>query len=203
MLYDAKGLTIADLKPVDAKNFKATIHIASDARLGEYPLRIAHHVRHQRDLQRSGSARFRRRRKSSRTTTSTSREPIAAMNVTVEGIMKDEDVDYFAVDAKKGQRLTVEVEGMRLGNAFFDPFVAILNKDRFEVASNDDSSLLVQDPIVSIDHSGRRAIHDSAARQRVRRREQLVVPAARRHVRPAARRIAAGTADAGRPRTSR
>ena len=37
------------------------------------------------------------------------------LNVTVHGVVDNEDVDYFAVECKKGQRLTAEIEGMRLG----------------------------------------------------------------------------------------
>ena len=37
-------------------------------------------------------------------------QPIA-LNVTVHGVVENEDVDYFVVECKKGQRLSVEVEG--------------------------------------------------------------------------------------------
>ena len=36
------------------------------------------------------------------------------LNVTVHGIVDNEDVDYFVVECKKGQRLSAEIEGMRL-----------------------------------------------------------------------------------------
>ena len=58
------------------------------------------------------------------------------LNVTVNGTVDNEDVDYFSVDCKKGQRLSVEIEGMRLANqTVFDPAIAILNSKRFEIAS--------------------------------------------------------------------
>ena len=62
-------------------------------------------------------------------------------------------MDYYAFEAKKGQRLSVEVEGIRLGgqnNVIFDPYVAILNSKRFEQAAADDTPLLLQDCFVSI-----------------------------------------------------
>ena len=37
------------------------------------------------------------------------------MNVTVNGVADNEDVDYYVVQAKKGERISVEVEGLRLG----------------------------------------------------------------------------------------
>ena len=65
-------------------------------------------------------------------------QPIA-MNVTVNGVAGNEDVDYYAVQATKGERITAEVEGIRLGLTLFDPYVAILDAKRFELASSDDS----------------------------------------------------------------
>ncbi len=66
------------------------------------------------------------------------------------GVVQTEDVDYFAVEAKAGQRIVAEIEGLRLGITAFDPYLAILNEKRFELARNDDSSLVLQDCIVSI-----------------------------------------------------
>ena len=72
------------------------------------------------------------------------------LNVTVNGVIDNEDVDYFLVEAKKGQRITAEIEGIRLGQAFFDPYVAIFDRGRFVLAGSDDSSLVLQDSIASI-----------------------------------------------------
>jgi len=76
-------------------------------------------------------------------------------NVTVHGRIDNEDVDYFAVTAKKGERLTVEVEGLRLGTYylggnFFDPYVAIMNASRFELDARDDHALTRQDAFASV-----------------------------------------------------
>lgn len=69
-------------------------------------------------------------------------------NVTVTGSIGNEQVQYFSVEAKKGQRLTAEVHGMRLGE-LFDPYVAILDSKRFELSVSDDTALAMQDPIAS------------------------------------------------------
>ena len=70
-------------------------------------------------------------------------------NVTVNGVILPEDVDYLAINAKKGQRISVEIEGIRLG-AMFDPYIALLNKDRFELAVSDDTPQLKQDAFFSV-----------------------------------------------------
>jgi len=77
------------------------------------------------------------------------------INVTVHGRIDREDVDYFAVKAKKGERLSVEVEGLRMGTyyqgaTFFDPYVAIMNSSRFELDACDDRALTRQDCFASI-----------------------------------------------------
>ena len=56
---------------------------------------------------------------------------------------ENEDVDYFEFNAK-GQRISVEVEAIRLSGPLFDPYVAILDENRFELATSDDSELLLQ-----------------------------------------------------------
>lgn len=72
-----------------------------------------------------------------------------ALNSTINGVVKTEDVDYFAVELAAGESVTVELEGLRLGTEFFDPFVAILDANRFELARSDDAPLLQQDCVCS------------------------------------------------------
>ncbi|MDZ4287369.1 MAG: PPC domain-containing protein [Prosthecobacter sp.] len=71
-------------------------------------------------------------------------QPIA-MNQTVEGLVTNEDVDYYKLTVKKGQRISVEVDGLRLGYTTFDPYIAVLDKERFEKVFSDDTILHRQD----------------------------------------------------------
>ncbi|MFZ9979842.1 MAG: PPC domain-containing protein [Opitutales bacterium] len=74
-------------------------------------------------------------------------QPIA-LNQTVEGVILSEDVDYFKLTVKKGQRIGVQVDGLRLAaipQGAMDPYVAIIDKDRFEKAASDDTILHRQD----------------------------------------------------------
>lgn len=72
------------------------------------------------------------------------------LDVTVNGFVNNEDVDYYVVEAKQGERITAEIEGIRLGNFFFDPVLSILDKNRFELTACDDAALVWQDGVVSI-----------------------------------------------------
>ena len=74
--------------------------------------------------------------------------------VTIEGVADREDVDFYQFNLKEGQRLTAEIEGIRLAYSLnnqniLDPYIAIQDEDQFEVASSDDSSLLGQDGVCS------------------------------------------------------
>jgi hypothetical protein len=73
------------------------------------------------------------------------------LNVTVSGIVQAEDIDHFAVELKQGDRLNVELEGLRLGsNTFFDPTLSIHSADGAELAKSDDAPFVSQDCLASL-----------------------------------------------------
>lgn len=143
------GIEVLGVESAEDRKAVLKVRIAPDAPLGEHPLRVrtATGISEVRaftvtDLpvaveDSKGNSDF------------SKPQPIE-MNSCVLGTIKNEDVDYFVVQAKKGQRLTAEIQGMRLGGALFDPYLAILDAKRFELAACDDSSLLLQDPFVSV-----------------------------------------------------
>lgn len=73
-----------------------------------------------------------------------------AFGCTAEGVIDNEDVDFYVITAKAGDRITAELEAIRLGDSFFDAYVAILNSARFELSTSDDSALVHQDGVASV-----------------------------------------------------
>ncbi len=146
MFYDT-GFEVTKLEP-EGNNFKATVKVAPDCRLGEHiaQVRTASGISDYRTFFVGPFAAVAEVEPNNDFTAPRAID----MNVTVDGIVQNEDVDYFVVDAKKGQRISAEIEGMRLGTTMFDPYVAILDAKRFELASADDSPLVVQDAVASI-----------------------------------------------------
>ncbi len=78
-------------------------------------------------------------------------------NCTVSGYKAKgsaQDHDWYRLQSKKGQRLTVEVVASRLGTWNYggmnDPSISIHGPDGKELARNDDNSMFTQDPVVSI-----------------------------------------------------
>lgn len=152
VLFHTEGITAGPVEVIDNNQVKATLTIAPDAAVGEHQLRIVtssgvsemrtFHVTalpivNEQDGDEANNNRF------------DAPQPIE-LDRTVLGRVRSEDVDYFVVEAKQGQRITAEVHAMRLGRAMTDLYVAIMNEQRFELASNDDSSLLLQDPVASV-----------------------------------------------------
>ena len=149
ILFYEKGISVLGLEPnKEGTAVKVKIKIEPDARLGQHVVRV-----------RTASGI------SEAKTFSVGQYPIVdekepnneftapqqvAMNTSIHGVANVEDVDYFIVPAKKGERITAEVEAMRLGSADVDAYVAIMDMKRFELAASDDSSLALQDPVASI-----------------------------------------------------
>jgi hypothetical protein len=72
------------------------------------------------------------------------------LNSTIEGVITSEDVDMFSFDAKKGELISVDVEGMRLGRGALDARIALMSTNGSFLAEADDTALGVQDPFLSI-----------------------------------------------------
>jgi hypothetical protein len=148
VLFYTPGFSVAKLEVVNPSVVRATVKIAQDCRLGEHAVRLrtASGISEMRTFW-VGALPVVAEKEPNSDFAAPQKIPL---NVTVEGVVDYEDVDYFAVECKKGQRLSVEIEAMRLANTLFDPYVAILDSKRFELASSDDSPLLGQDGMCSI-----------------------------------------------------
>jgi hypothetical protein len=142
------GIKVASLEAVNDNTVKTKLAIAPDCRLGIHAIRVrtATGISNLRTFSVGALAEVAEVEPNSEFASPQKID----LDSTVNGFVNTEDVDYFVVEAKKGERISAEIEGIRLGNTFFDPFVAILDKDRFELASCDDAALVWQDSVVSI-----------------------------------------------------
>lgn len=151
LLFYRPGITVKNLtKGKDHKSATATLVIAPDAALGEHNMRLrcAEGLTYLRSFwvgqfSTVDEAKSEDRKRDLNDTFESPQD--VPMNVTIHGTALNEDADYYRVQAKKGQRLSVEVEGLRLGRMLFDPYVAILDSNRFEIAASDDHPLLKRD----------------------------------------------------------
>ena len=147
MLFYGPGITLSGFQVKDGKSATAKLSIASDAPLGEHSLRLAG----------PGGITELRSFWVGQFPTINEVEPNPPdkaqrieLNQTVHGVAGNEDDDAFVVTLKKGQRLSAEVEAMRLGRVMFDASLAIIDSKGFELANCDDAPLLRTDAFVSI-----------------------------------------------------
>jgi hypothetical protein len=148
VLFYEPGIEVKALERIDDNRTKATLAIAADCEPGIHAVRVrtatgltnlrTFHVGTQREVNET---------EPNNEFTTPQAIPLGTV---VNGVVTNEDVDYFVVEAKKGERISVEVEGLRLGRTFFDPAVAVMDEKRFEVAAADDSPLCQQDAYCSV-----------------------------------------------------
>ena len=148
ILWYQPGIETIGITPVDDNSFQANVRIAPDARLGLYDFRVrtATGLSHLRTF---SVGAFPEVAEVEPNNDFDAPQEIP-LGVTVSGVAENEDDDYYVVEASRGQRITAEVEGIRLGIALFDPYVAILDTARFELARSDDAPLVRQDGIVQV-----------------------------------------------------
>jgi hypothetical protein len=148
IIYYQPGISTLSLKKLDDNNVRARIKIAADCFLGLHDLRVRT-ATGLSELRTFSVGALKEANEIEPNNDFTAPQPIP-MNVTVTGIADNEDVDYYVVDAKKGERISAEVEGLRLGITEFDPYVAILDAKRFELGVSDDAALVWRDGFTSI-----------------------------------------------------
>ncbi|MBS0264752.1 MAG: PPC domain-containing protein [Planctomycetes bacterium] len=148
VLFYEPGIEVTKLEVVNPTTVKALFKISPEAMLGSHRLRVrtATGVSELRPFFVGALPEVAEKEPNS---DFAAPQPIP-MNVTVNGVADNEDVDYFVVEAKKGDRISAEVEGIRLGITLFDAYVAIMNTARFELSSSDDNALVWQDGVASI-----------------------------------------------------
>ena len=144
------GVTATKIEPIEknANAVRVTVKVAPDCRLGEHiaQVRTKSGISEYATFYVGALPAMDEKEPNSEFDAP---QPITA-GTTVEGVVQNEDVDYFVIAAKKGQRISAEIEAMRLGTFLFDPYIAILDSKRFELAASDDSPLVYQDAIASV-----------------------------------------------------
>ncbi len=145
LVFYSPGLSATNVTKVDDKNIKVTVVASQDAACDLHPFRVVTNtgLSNMRLLNVSALPSIAEKEPNSEFQ---SAQPID-FNSTIDGVVLNEDVDYYSVELKQGQQLNVELEGLRHSylNDFFDPYVAIYDAKRFEITASDDSVMLQQD----------------------------------------------------------
>lgn len=144
----ASGLEFAAPRAESAERAKVTLRVAADCPLGRHTI-ILHGKR--------GLARARTFhvgplptvRESRETHDAPNKAMLLTLDVSVEGTVREGEVDWFAVELEDGAECTVEVEGHRLADSDWDPRLQVFGPEGVSIADLDDSSLGRLDPLVT------------------------------------------------------
>lgn len=148
IFFYSPGFQVANIEKVDDNRIKAQVTVDAQVPLGEHiaQVRTATGISDYRPIWVNALPSVNEVEPNNEL--STPQE--ISLNQVVNGVCENEDVDYYQVECKKDQRLNVEVAGMRLGSFLFDPYIAVLDSNRFELVVSDDSAYGAQDGVCSI-----------------------------------------------------
>ena len=152
LFYD-KGITAESFKVIDSKSIEVVVSVADDCRLGEHVAQVRND-RGISDFRSVFVGPFPNVAEVELNNNFAQAQTIA-LNHTVNGQLTAEDVDRFRLELKKDQRLSVEIEAMRLGE-FVDPVIELLgphhadSSDVASIAFSDDNVLTNQDGFFSM-----------------------------------------------------
>jgi hypothetical protein len=153
-----RGLVVRSIEPIDEKSFRAVVHVPEDCPPGEQLAQVR--TRSGMSEARSfliGTLPVIEEKEPNDAPDSPQEVP---MDITVHGTVTAEDLDCYAVEVPEGGRLSVEVEGLRLGSHRFDPLISVLGPDGNVLATVDDLAAALQDGFLSLvaEHGGRHVV---------------------------------------------
>ncbi len=147
LLFDTEGLEVLSLKN-DGGAVIARLSVAADCPLGLHALwvRTAVGLSNLRTFSVGALAEL------------TEVEPngtnleaqMISLDSTVNGTADNEDLDIYSFEGASGERVSVEIEGLRLGQTLFDPAITLFDPQGFALGSSDDSALGRQDGALSV-----------------------------------------------------
>ena len=150
LLFDQPGIECMSVSEVAANKFKAKLKVAPDARLGEYAFRTITNSGIG-DVKLFFVTPFPVVKEADEVAAEPYKVQPAKLGTTIYGTAPGEDQDHFEVEAKKGQRISAEVVGVRIATqAHLDGYLKITTADGKELAEQDDSVFTRQDPSVSV-----------------------------------------------------
>ena len=121
LLFYEPGIEVVAFEVVDDASVKATLRVPAEYPNGIHAFRLVSESGIS-NLRMFGVGQFPQVEEVEPNSLFEQPQPVA-INSTVVGIVQNEDVDYYQIELAAGQKLAVELEGIRLGTEFFDPFI--------------------------------------------------------------------------------
>lgn len=152
--FENGSIAVVSLTAVDATHVKAVIRIPENSPLGAHRLRLRtkHGLSELRTFRVGGLPQTAEREPNNDPQAATAAgatviSPATAQTIT--GVVMGEDIDYFPVRAAAGERIAIAIDGIRLDQEMFDPYLDIVDERGFVLAACDDHPLLGQDAMLA------------------------------------------------------
>ena len=147
ILFYRSGLACTNLKVDSESKIVATFEASTDCPLGNHPFRIRGN-QGVTELRVVRIMPFPLVKEVEPNNTLDEAQSISAGS-TVIGVLGSGDTDHFKLTLKKGERLSAEIEAVRLASNLTDTKLQIFGPDHRQIASADDTPLGKQDPYLT------------------------------------------------------
>ncbi len=143
VVFHDSGIEMVSITPVDAKSAKAVLRVAPECRVGVHGIRVrtTTGMSELKLISVGALTELQEKEPNNRA----EEAPEIPLGSTINGVVTSEDVDYYAVTLKPGDRIAVEVEALRLGGPLFDPKIRLFGPEGHERVAEDDTQLFRQD----------------------------------------------------------
>ncbi len=141
------GLKAERIERLNGTEVRVTLRAAEDCPLGEHPLRLRTRTGIS-ELKTVRITPFTVVKEQAENDTLEQAQPLA-WNRTVYGSIPSGDVDVYRLTANKGQRISAEVEAIRLGRTLFDAILTLRDASGKVLVQVDDTALGRQDPVLT------------------------------------------------------
>lgn len=148
LLFYEPGIEVSKLEAINKNGVTATLKLSEECPLGIHPVRLRTATGLSNLMTLHVGTLPSVDEKEPNNTVEVA-QPIE-LDRTVHGVIQLEDQDVFVVEAIKGERFSIEVEGLRLGRTLFDSVIEVLNEAGETIAANDDRTAAHADPFLSL-----------------------------------------------------
>lgn len=148
LVFEEGRIAVVSLAGVDNGKLEATVRVPADCPTGgqRFRVRTRHGLSELRFFRVGG---FEQVAEAEPNDAAAAAQPIERGR-TIRGVVKGEDVDCFRVRLAAGARIAAAVDGIRLDQEMFDPYLEIVDARGFVVAACDDHPLLAQDAMLAL-----------------------------------------------------
>lgn len=159
LLFYEPGINVEKIESVDAKQATCVLRIDENCRIGRHAVRLrtssgltnlmTFHVGSLKEIVEAEP------------NDTTENAQAIENNVVINGVVKQGETDVFLLDVAEGERLSIEIEGIRLGRTLFDPLIELRDERGKVLATSDDQPAAQQDAFVTthVRNAGKVFIH--------------------------------------------